>query len=102
MHYQIIATHFFLVLRFDNLKTLFLSNIDYASVVTVLTSIGKPLIFLATIVSATFALIYLFRAIITQSYRTIDLGNTSGMGRKEGQVIMFDDLTFLHLSCLFI
>lgn len=69
----IIATYFFLVLQFDNLKTLFSSKVDCTSVATAISSVGKPLIFLATIISASFALIYLFRAIITHSYRTIDL-----------------------------
>lgn len=68
----IIATYFFLVLQFDNLKILFLSKIDCTSVTTALSSVGKPLIFGATIISASIALIYLFRAIITHSYRTID------------------------------
>ena len=35
-------------------------------------SICNPLIYIATIVCAAIALIYLFRAIITQSYQTVD------------------------------
>lgn len=68
----IIATYFFLVLQFDNMKLLLLSNIDCTNVATVLLFVSKPLIFLGTIISASFALIYLFRAIITHSYQTID------------------------------
>lgn len=68
----IIATYFFLVLQFDNIKTLLLSQIECASVATILLFVSKPLIFLATILSASLALIYMFRAIITHSYRTID------------------------------
>ena len=68
----IIATYFFLVLQFKSIKQIFTTGLNIQNVATTLFSICNPLIYIATIVCAAIALIYLFRAIITQSYQTVD------------------------------
>ncbi len=68
----IIATYFFLVLQFKSIKQIFTTGVNIQNVATTLFSICNPLIYIATIVCAAIALIYLFRAIITQSYQTVD------------------------------
>lgn len=68
----IIATYFFLVLQFDSIKDIFSASPDTENIATLFFSVCGPLIYLATIICATIALIDLFRAITTQSYRTIE------------------------------
>ena len=68
----IIATYFFLALQFKSMKQIFTTRVNIQTVATTLFSICNPLIYIATIVCAAIALIYLFRAIITQSYQAVD------------------------------
>lgn len=68
----IIATYFFLLLQFDSIKEIFREEPNVQNVTTILVSVCSPLIYIAAILCAGISLIYLFRSIITQSYRTID------------------------------
>ena len=70
----IIATYFFLVLQFDSIKIIFLTEPDTKNIATMLWSIFRPLVYIAAIICAGIALIYLFRAIISKAYQTIDPG----------------------------
>lgn len=68
----VIATYFFLVLQFENVKDIFMAIPNTQNIATVLFSIFTPVLYLAIIVCAGVALVYLFLAIITQSYKTVD------------------------------
>ena len=68
----IIATYFFLILQYKSVRQLFITNPDCTNIMTLILSVCIPIIFVAAIISAAIALIYLFRAIVTHSYQTID------------------------------
>lgn len=68
----IIATYFFLVLQFDSIKDIFSVRPDTENIAALVFSVCGPLVYLATIICAAIALLELFRAITTQSYRTIE------------------------------
>lgn len=68
----IIATYFFLVLQYESVRSIFTKQLDTRNAVVLLYSACSPFIYVAAIVCAGAALIFLFRAIITQSYRKID------------------------------
>ncbi len=68
----IIVTYFFLVLQFESVKNIFSKQIDTRNAVALLCSVCSPFIYFAAIVCAGAALVFLFRAIITQSYQKID------------------------------
>lgn len=68
----IIATYFFLVLQFDSMREIFLTNPDTQNVAMMFWAICRPLIYIAAVVCAGIALMSLFRAIIAQAYQTID------------------------------
>ena len=70
----IIATYFFLVLQFDSIKEILFNEFNTENIFSVLWSVLIPLIYLAVIICAGISLIYLFRAIIAQSYHTIGPG----------------------------
>mgnify|MGYP005869434941 CR=1 FL=1 len=68
----IIATYFFLLLQFDSIKQVFVAKPDTQNIATTLFSVCSPLIYIITIICSGAALMYLFQAIITQSYKTVD------------------------------
>lgn len=68
----IIATYFFLVLQFDSMKSILTSSPNMQNIATIIFSVVRPLIYIMTIIFAGIALVYLFRAIISQSYMTVD------------------------------
>lgn len=68
----IIATYFFLVLQYTDVKREFLAPIDMQSVATVLYSILPPLCYLASLIFSVLALMSLFRAITMQKYDAIN------------------------------
>lgn len=68
----IIATYFFLVIQFDSVKNVFQTEPNIQNIATILFSVGCPLIYIAAIICAGIALIYLFWVIITQPYKKID------------------------------
>ena len=55
-----------------SVRQLFITNPDCTNIMTLILSVCIPIIFVAAIISAAIALIYLFRAIVTHSYQTID------------------------------
>ncbi len=69
----IIATYFFLVLQYESVRSIFTKQLDTRNAVALLYSVCNPLIYVAAIVCAGAALIFLFRAIITQTYKKVDL-----------------------------
>lgn len=68
----IIATYFFMVLQFESVKSIFSKQLDTRNAVALLYSLCNPFIYLAAIICAGASLIFLLRAIITQSYQKID------------------------------
>lgn len=68
----VIATYFFLVLQFDSIKSIFASKPDTRNAVTALISVCSPLVYIAAIIFAGTALVYLFRAIMSQSYMLVE------------------------------
>lgn len=68
----IIATYFFLVLQFESVKSIFMEQLNTRNAAVLLYSLCNPFIYVAAIICAGVSLIFLFRAIITQSYQKID------------------------------
>lgn len=68
----IIATYFFLVLQYTDIKKEFLSPIDMQNIAAVLYSVLPPLCYLASLVFSAISLLYLFRTITMQEYEAIN------------------------------
>ena len=68
----IVATYFFLVLQYSDVKTIFANKVDTTSVATVLYSVSPPILYIATLLFAVLSLVFLFQSIVTHSYKTID------------------------------
>ncbi len=69
----IVATYFFLVLQYESVRSIFAAQIDTRNVTSLLYSVLCPFIYIAAVLCAGVALIFLFRAIITQTYKKVDL-----------------------------
>ena len=68
----VVATYFFLVLQYADVKSLFSNKVNTASVASILYSILPAMLYIVTLVFGFLSLLFLFRAIMTQSYKTID------------------------------
>ena len=68
----IIATYFFLVLQYTDIKKEFLSPIDMQNIAAVLYSVLPPLCYLASLAFSAISLLYLFRTITMQEYEAIN------------------------------
>lgn len=69
----IVVTYFFLVLQFESIREKFTTQLDTQNAATLLYSLLCPCIYIAAIICAGVALIYLFRAIITHTYKKVNL-----------------------------
>lgn len=68
----IVVTYFFLVLQFESVRKILTTQLDTQNAATLLYSLLCPCIYIGAIICAGTALIYLFRAIITQTYKKVD------------------------------
>ena len=69
----IVATYFFLVLQYTDIKKIFQNPVEIESVASVLYSVLPPILYLTTLVFAGFALFFLFRVISMHTYATVNI-----------------------------
>ena len=69
----IVATYFFLVLQYTDIKKIFQNPVEIESVASVLYSVLPPILYLTTLVFAGFALFFLFRVISMHAYATVNV-----------------------------
>lgn len=69
----IVATYFFLVLQYTDVKKIFQNPVEIETVASVLYSVLPPILYLTTLVFAGFALFFLFRVISMHTYAIVNI-----------------------------